>query len=147
VALCKLKRKFHPSQKVSKRRKKETRKFKPVWKNLEKREELKIKLKDKHWSREPNNMLLTIKKLPKTSSPLEEPPRSADKSTYLLNLKLPLSSESEVSTNLIQDQLESSDSWDFVSFTTVLSLESTRLPPTSSEKSNLMSLSGITIFM
>ena len=56
----------------------------------------------------------------------EEQQRLMDRFTFQPNPKLHSSSESEVSTNLIQDQLESWDCWDFVNFITVPSLESTK---------------------
>ncbi len=62
---------------------------------------------------------------------------------FLPNLKLLLSSEFEVSTNLTQDLFVFSDSWDSDKSTTELLLELTRLPATYSEKLSHTSPTGI----
>jgi hypothetical protein len=63
VALCKLKRKSHQNPKVLKRKKKEIKKFQQHLNSLDKSEELKTKLKDKHYFKESKNILLIILKL------------------------------------------------------------------------------------
>jgi hypothetical protein len=63
VALCKLKRKSHQNHKVLKRKKKEIKKFQQHLNSLDKSEELKTKLKDKHYFKESKNILLIILKL------------------------------------------------------------------------------------
>lgn len=96
---CKPKRKFPQNHKVFARRKKEIRKLQLLLKNNVRREELPTKLKETSFSKESKNMNLIIRTqlLPKPK--LEDKPNFLDKSMFLLKLKLPSSSGSEVLTN------------------------------------------------
>lgn len=63
MALCKLKRKSHQNHKVLKRKKKEIKELQQHLNSLDKSEELKTKLRDKHYFKEFINMLLIMLKL------------------------------------------------------------------------------------
>jgi len=77
-----------------------------LFKNRDYKEELQTKPKDKTFLKELKNMNLHIKQLLKIKSAPEDKLNYLVKSTSPLNQNWHSSSESEVSTNSIQDQSE-----------------------------------------
>ena len=113
------------------------------WNSKESKEEPRTKPREKPcWKESINTLLNTNRKSLKWSS-LEDKPRPMVKFSCLLNLELPLSSESEVWTSLTQDQSEFWDCSDWDNFITEPLSESTKPQSICWEELNLISLLDI----